>query len=183
LAVSYALYQMSWGILLVAVPVLVSRELGGGPAGDAVTGTLWGVSGTAGALGALLAGHLRTLDRERLVITAGTLATAVAIYPISASLGLAGLGIGLALIGLLTGPVDVGVLTLRQRATDPDRLGRVLAISMSLNLSGLPLGSALAGWIVMHSLDAAFAIAAVTSALSALAIHVLVPAQAGRSRA
>jgi MFS family permease len=173
LALSCALYQVSWGILLVAVPVVVMREVGAGPTADTLTGTLWAVAGTAAALGALLAGSLRTRGRERLLIGAGALATAAAMYP--AGLGLAGLGIGVTLAGFLSGPVDVGVLTLRQRATDPDRLGRVLAISMSLNMSGLPLGSAIAGWVVAQSLAAALAMAAAAAVLAAVAVVVLVP--------
>jgi len=173
LALCYALYQVSWGILLVAVPVVVMRELGAGPTADTVIGTLWAVAGTAGAVGALLAGSLRTHGRERLLIAASALATAAAMYP--AGLGLAGLALGLTLAGFLSGPVDVGVLTLRPRATDPDRLGRVLAVSMSLNMSGLPLGSAIAGWVVAPSLAAAFAIAAAAALLSAAAMLVLVP--------
>jgi MFS family permease len=176
LAVSYALYQVSWGILVVAVPVLVTRELGLGGAADATTGILWAVSGIAGAVGALLAGSMRTSGREAEVIAASTLLTAVAIYPLGVSLGLAGLAIGLALAGFLAGPADVGLLTLRQRATDPDRLGRVLAVSMSFNMSGLPLGSALAGHVVPYSLNASMLAAAAAALLAGAAALMLVRA-------
>jgi len=40
LAIAYALYQASWGIPLVAVPVLVIRELGTGPTSDSGVGAL-----------------------------------------------------------------------------------------------------------------------------------------------
>ena len=83
---------------------------------------------------------------------------------------------GLALVGFFAGPVDVGVLSLRQRRTEPNWFGRVLAVSMSLNMSGLPLGSALGGLLVTHSLPMAFAVAAIASALSALSAYMLVPA-------
>ena len=59
-----------------------------------------------------------------------------------------GLAMGLMLIALAAGPIDVGLLTLRQRRTDPAELGRVLSVSMSLNLAGIPLGSALAGMLM-----------------------------------
>jgi MFS family permease len=176
LAISYALFQVSWGILVVAVPVVVMKELGAGAIADSVVGGLWAAAGLAGGLGALYAGHLSTVGRERQFIVIGTLATAVAIYPVSASFGLVGLAVGLVLAGLLEGAVDVGVLSLRQRRTDPDWLGRVLAVSMSFNMSGLPLGSALGGIIVVHSPALAFAIAAVASVLAAAAAHLLVPA-------
>jgi hypothetical protein len=92
--------------------------------------------------------------------------------------GLVGLGAGLALVGLLEGPIDVGVLTLRQRRADPGWLGRILTVSFSLNMAGLPIGSAIGGLIVTQSLSAAFVTAAVTSMVSALATYVLIPRQA-----
>ena len=177
LAISYALYQVSWGVLVVVVPVTVVYELGAGAIGDSVVGGLWAIAGIAGGLGALCTGYLRTIQRERQFIAIGALATAVAIYPISATLGLLGLTFGLALVGFFAGPVDVGVLSLRQRRTEPNWFGRVLAVSMSLNMSGLPLGSALGGLLVTHSLPMAFAVAAIASALSALSAYVLVPAR------
>ena len=82
---------------------------------------------------------------------------------------------GLAIAGCLAGPVDVGVLTLRQRVTDPAWLGRVLAVSMSLNMSGLPLGSALGGVLVEWSMPAAFAAAALAALLSAITAYALIP--------
>jgi hypothetical protein len=178
LAVSYALYQVSWGVLVVAVPVTVVHELGAGAVGDSVTGGLWAIAGVAGGLGALCTGHLRTTCRERQFIAIGALASAVAIYPVSMVLGLSGLTFGLALVGFFAGPVDVGVLSLRQRRTEASWFGRVLAVSMSFNMSGLPLGSALGGVLVTQSLPTTFAVAAVASALSGVAAYALVPARA-----
>jgi MFS family permease len=176
LAISYALFQVSLGILVVVVPVMVVRELGAGAVTDSVVGGMWAAAGLACGLGALYAGHLSTVGRERQFIAVGTLATAVAIWPVSASFGLVGLAVGLVLVGFLEGPIDVGVLSLRQRRTDPDWLGRVLAVSMSLNTSGLPLGSAIGGIVVVHSSALAFCIAAGASVLAAAAAYFLVPA-------
>jgi len=176
LAISYSLYQVSWGVLVVAVPVTVLHELGAGPIADSVTGGLWAIAGLAGAVGALCTGQLRTIQRERRFIVIGTLATAVAIYPISAILGLVGLTLGLALVGFFAGPIDVGLLSLRRRRTEASWFGRALAVSWSLNMSGLPLGSALAGLLVTQSLPTAFAVAAIASALSGVAAYALVPA-------
>lgn len=180
LAISYALFQVSWGILVVTVPVVVMKELGTGARADAVVGGLWAAAGLAGGLGALFAGHLRTVGRERQFIAFGALATAIAIFPVSASFGLVGLAIGLVLVGFVEGPVDVGVLSLRQRRTDPGWLGRVLAVSMSFNMSGLPLGSAIGGIVVVYSPSLAFAIAALASILAAAATYALVPARSER---
>ncbi len=169
LSVAYALYQVGWGILLVAVPVFVMRAAGGGARSDVLVGALWALSGVAGGVGALLAGHCGAPGRERAMMALGMLLTPLAIYPLSVSFGLPGLGIGLALVGFMAGPVDVGVLTLRQRRTEPGWLGRVMAVSMSLNLSGAPIGSALGGALLTWSVPGSFAVAALACLAGAVA--------------
>jgi predicted MFS family arabinose efflux permease len=103
----------------------------------------------------------------------GMLVTAAAAWPFAAEFGLIGLAFGMMLVGAAAGPIDVGVLTLRQRRTDPAELGRVLSVSMSLNMSGGPLGSAIAGALVTWSLSATFALAALASVLAACAVAMI----------
>jgi hypothetical protein len=103
------------------------------------------------------------------------LAAAATIFPIGAGVGLLGMGVGLALVGFLAGPIDVGVLTLRQRRTDPAWLGRVMAVSMSLNLSGLPIGSAPGGVLCGWWLPGAFGVAAGACVVAAMAAWWLLP--------
>lgn len=167
LAFSYSLYQVTWGVLVVAVPVFAIHAFTQSTA-DRVTGFLWAASGVAGGVGALAAGRLRTMGRERSVMAAGMIVTAIACWPLSA-LGFTGLLLGLMIVGAVSGPIDVGLLTLRQRRTDPAKLGRVLSISMSLNIAGFPIGSALAGLLVTQSLPLTFALAAAASVLSTAA--------------
>lgn len=168
LAISYSLYQLTWGVLVVVVPVFVTRHYSV-VAGSSLTGMLWTAMGLAGGIGALAAGHLRTTGRERHVMAAGMLVTAFAAWPIAAEFGLGGLAVGLMLAGVMSGPIDVALLTLRQRRTDPRQLGRVMSISMSLNLAGFPLGSAMAGMVVTKSLSAAFVLSGLAAAAGALA--------------
>jgi hypothetical protein len=177
LAGSYSLYQTAWGILLVAVPVFVQRELGPHGRSDFVVGLLWAGSGLAAGIGSLIAGKLLGIGRDREIICVGPFLTEAAIYPLSAHLGLFGLALGLTLTGFFSGPIDVGVLTLRQRRTDPAWLGRVLTVSMSLNLSGLPLGSAIGGWLVSGSLTLGFAFSACLSVAAGLLALLLIPAR------
>ena len=106
----------------------------------------------------------------------GMLVTAIAIFPVAASFGMTGLVVGLAITGMMAGPVDVALLTLRQRRTDQAWLGRVLAVSMSVNISGMPIGSALGGMLVARSMPAAFLVAALAAVLSAVASYLLIPA-------
>jgi MFS family permease len=172
LAVCYSLYEVGWGILIVAVPVFAARQFAGG-AGSAVAGLLWAGLGLVGGTAALVAGHCRTAGRERQVIAIGMLTTAVAAWPLAAEFGFSGLVLGLMLIGAAAGPIDVGVLTLRQRRTDPRELGRVLSVSISLNLSGGPIGSALAGVLVGRSYSGTFMVAAIAAALAATAVGLI----------
>ena len=162
LALSYALHMMTVGMLIVAVPTVVA-EFHPDRLGDLITGLLWACAGVAGGVGALAAGHYRTAERERLIMAAGMIVTGLAVWPVAASFGVTGLAIGLLFVGGAGGPIDVALLTLRQRRTQPDRLAQVLSVSMSLNLLGLPIGSALAGAMITTSPAATFAVAALTS--------------------
>ncbi len=173
LAVCFSLYQITWGALIVLVPVVTARHFGAAT-GEWMAGLLWAGSGAVGVIGALVIGQVRALGRERQVMALGMAVTAVAIGPIAGMLGVTGLALGLMLIALAAGPVDVSLLTLRQRRTDPAELGRVLSVSISLNLAGVPLGTALAGMLIPWSLPGTFAIAALASVLAAAAVA-LVP--------
>jgi MFS family permease len=175
LALSYSLYQASWGILVVVVPVMVIHRLGSGPAADTAVGVLWAAAGVAGGAGALCAGYARTDGRERRFLVGGMFATALAIGAIAFLPGMTGSALGLVLVGLFAGPVDIAVLSLRQRRADPGQLGRVMAVSMGLNMSGLPLGSALGGMLVGDSPSTALLAAALASVLAALSARHMIP--------
>jgi predicted MFS family arabinose efflux permease len=176
LALGYALNLVTWGILVVVVPVALARHY---PPGtwESVSGALWAGAGVAGAAGALAAGRTVRPGREVATMALCMAATALAVWPLAALGGVAGLGLGLALTGLLAGPIDVSVLTLRQRRTDPALLGRVMAVSMSLNLAGFPIGAAMGGMLAAWSLPAAFAVAALASLLAAATTYRLIPDQ------
>jgi predicted MFS family arabinose efflux permease len=181
LAISYGLYQVAWGALIVLVPVVAARHFGA-TKGEWTAGLLWAGSGAVGVVGALVIGQVRVLGRERQVMALGMVFTAVAIMPITAAFGIAGLAVGLMLIALAAGPVDVGLLTLRQRRTDAAELGRVLSVSISLNVAGVPVGAALAGMLIPWSLPATFAVAALASLLGAATVA-LVPQRDPSGRA
>lgn len=164
LVVSYGLYQVAWGVLVVAVPTVT---------GSARAGLLWGAAGLAGIVGALIVGHVLRPGRERAAMIVGIAVTAVA--AVVAIGGIVGLAVGLVVVGLVSGLVNVGLLTLRQRRTDPGKLGRVLAVSISLNVLGMPIGSAVGGFVVERSSALAFVVAGVAAALGAVAVWVMVP--------
>ena len=106
LAVVYSLYEISWGMLVVVVPVFAAREFAGG-AGAAVAGLLWAGLGLVGGIAALIAGHRSTAGRERKVMALGMLATAMAVWPLGTEFGLIGLVVGMMVVGAAAGPIDV----------------------------------------------------------------------------
>jgi len=83
----------------------------------------------------------------------------------------------MAIIGLVNGPMDVAMFTLRQRRTDSAWLGRAFAVSMSFNFAGFPVGSAIAGALAGRSIEAAIVLGIVASLLAALFAVRLIPAR------
>ena len=73
-----------------------------------------------------------------------TVATAILLWPGS----LMPIALSMAVGGLLNGPMDIAMFTMRQRCTDPAWMGRAFTVSMNLNFSGFPIGAALAGIMV-----------------------------------
>jgi hypothetical protein len=84
-------------------------------------------------------------------------------------LGVALLFVQSLLLGVLWGPVDIALFTVRQRRTDPAWMGRAFAVSMAFNFVGLPVGAALAGLLAEQSLEAAIVILGVGGAIGAAA--------------
>jgi MFS family permease len=174
LALTLATFNLSWGILAIAVPVLVLDRFHQGPA---TVGFIWGAMGAGGLVSALIAGRMSTRGRERHLMFGAILvnAGAIAVLPFATALPVV-LAV-IVVIGLANGPFDIGLFTLRQRRTDPAWFGRAFAVSMSVNWIGAPIGSALAGPLIGWSLNVALW-AAVAATLAAAVFPLLaVPAR------
>jgi MFS family permease len=152
MAFTLSLLNLGWGILDIAVPVILLGRLHQGPA---VVGYLWGALGAAGLVSALLAGRVPTQGRERQIMLGGILLTAAAMASIPFATNVAAIAIALIVMGGANGPFDISFFTLRQRRTPPAWFGRAFAVSMSLNFVGTPIGSALAGTLIGRSVDVA----------------------------
>ena len=180
LSLCTTLYNAAWGALTILVPVVARAALG--PRGDAAAGLFWTLVGAAGLVASLTAGRLPVAGNERRFLAIGLAITALAIFPLAAFGGLAGLALAMAFIGLVAGPVDVALITLRQRRTSPAWFSRILVLSMSLNVAGMPVGAAIAGQLVRFSLPLTFAAAALAS-LAATAAVALIPPEAPKADA
>src|SRR5438094_4464415 len=174
LALTLSTYNLSWGVLTIAVPVLVLGRLHQGPA---TVGLIWGAMGAAGLVSALLTGRISTHGRERQLMVAAIVvsAAAMALLPFAGAVSI--VIAALVIVGMANGPFDVVLFTLRQRRTAPAWFGRAFATSMSVNWIGSPIGSALAGPVIAWSLDAALWAAVAIALFSALFPIVAVPAR------
>jgi hypothetical protein len=73
------------------------------------------------------------------------------------------------LMGLLAGPMDIALFTVRQRRTEPAWMGRAFAVSMAFNFLGVPIGAAVAGILAEGSIELAILTLGVGGALAAAA--------------
>lgn len=163
--------NIPFGVLTVALPVMILREFHWGADG---VGLLWSAAGMATVIAGLVAGRINTEGRERRIIVGGLVLAALGCLSILMQSPVA-LFAGMVLFGLAGGPIDIGLFALRQRRTDPRWFGRIFAVSMSLNFAGMPVGSALAGPIVERSIPLALVVAVVISAIGCLIPLVVIP--------
>ena len=159
LGFSVSAVNLSSGMTTIVVPLIVLDRLHQGPA---AVGAVFAVLGLGGAVAAVLFGRINSAGRERRMLVLPMLGSALALVlllpaadptPTAGALGL--VIASMALIGLLNGPQDIGLFTLRQRRTDPAWMGRAFAVSMNFNFAGFPIGSAVAGWLGSRSIESA----------------------------
>jgi MFS family permease len=189
LGFSISTLNLAGGVGSIAIPLLVLRQLG---FGDLTVGLAFAVSGLTGMVSAVAFGRMDTRGREwpLLVVPMVLIAPALALMlPIAASapagapgaidplVGIALLIASQALFGLLSGPLDIALFTVRQRRTDPAIMGRAFAVSMAANFLGYPIGSAIAGGLASVSLAWPIWLGVGSCLLAALFAAVLVPAR------
>ncbi|HEX8995887.1 MAG TPA: MFS transporter [Ktedonobacterales bacterium] len=172
--ITMVLCNLGFGVVNLALPVLVLRQFHWGA--DAV-GSLWAVAGLATVVAGLAAGRINTEGRERLMVGAGMAVAAASAALLAVAGSAPALVVGMALTGISSAPIDLGLFALRQRRTDPAWFGRVIAVSMSLNFAGMPIGSALAGPIVDRSVPLALAFGALLSLLAGVVAFIVIPRQ------
>ena len=165
------------GMTSIIVPLIVINRFG---LSEAVVGFVFAASGVSGVASAFAFGRLNTRGREWALLVLPSIAFIptvallfVAAKQISIATGVAVLVFEMVLVGLLAGPIDIALFTVRQRRTDPAWMGRAFAVSMAFNYLGMPVGAALAGVLAERSIEMAIltlgvggaAVAAVTAAL------------------
>ena len=187
LGVSVSVLNLTGGMTTIVVPLIVLHQLG---ANEALVGVMFAISGVSGMVSALVFGRIDTRGREwvMLVLPPFGYAAAVAlILPVALAgpvgspgaldplLGLGLIGTAQFLVGLVNGPLDIALFTVRQRRTDPSWLGRAFAISMGFNFVGFPIGAALTGVIAATSLGGAVMLGIGACVASGILAAVLIP--------
>ena len=186
LGFSISTLNIAGGVSTIAIPLLVLRQLG---YSEAVVGLAFAVAGVTGMVSSAFFGRFDTRGREwrLLVVPMALTAPAIALLlPVAAAqpLGIDPV-VGIVLIlasqagfGLLNGPLDIALFTVRQRRTDPTIMGRAFAVSMAANFVGYPIGSAIAGVLAATSLIAPIWLGIVACALATVFAAVLIPQRA-----
>jgi MFS family permease len=172
------------GMTTIVLPLIVLTRFG---LDETVVGLVFAASGISGMASALLFGRMDTRGREWSLLVWPT----VGLVPIMGILLLAAgqahfvaLGVALLvleslLLGVLAGPMDIALFTVRQRRTDPAWMGRAFSVSMAFNFLGVPIGAALAGVLAEGSIELAILTLGVGGALLAAASAAfLVPREA-----
>lgn len=180
LGFAITLTNLAHGMTSIIIPLIVIGRFG---LSEAVVGLVFAASGLSGVASAFLFGRVDTRNREWALLTVPLvlMIPVVAILLVAAGQASMPIGLGLLfiemlLVGVLLGPMDVALFTVRQRRTDPAWMGRAFAVSMAFNYVGMPVGAALAGLLADGSIEAAIAILGVGgSVLAAGASAFLVP--------
>jgi len=112
--------------------------------------------GFASLIAVIVWGRLRTQGIERQLLSWPQFGFAGGLLLIVLAPNLWVVALAMVVFGVVVGPLDIALFTVRQRRTDPAWMGRAFAVSMMLNYSGVPVGSALAGPLIAWSLSGSF---------------------------
>lgn len=183
LGFSVALANLAHGMTTIVLPLIILERFG---LSEAVVGLAFAVSGITGMISAFSFGRIDTRGREwtMLVIPSIILVPTVGLLLVAAGQPALPIGLGLvmlemAVVGILLGPMDIALFTVRQRRTDSAWMGRAFAVSMAFNYVGMPIGAALAGVLAASSIEAAIVVLGLGGALAGMVATVTLVPRAG----
>ena len=171
LGFAITLGNLAHGMTTIVLPLIVLKRLG---LGEEMVGLVFAASGISGMASSFVFGRMDSRGREwsMLVWPMLALVPTVALLLVAAGQASVPLGLGvlfleMLLVGLLVGPMDIALFTVRQRRTERAWMGRAFAVSMAFNFMGMPVGAALAGLLADTSLEAAILLLGVGGSLAA----------------
>ena len=174
MGLSLTTLNLGGGMVSIIVPLVILNRL---HLGESAVGLVFAVQGVVGVVTGLLAGRVDTRGREVQLFAGpmGGYAPALAVLLIP---GIGPIVLSMAIMGVINGPMDVAMFTLRQRRTDPAWMGRAFAISMAFNFAGFPVGAALAGWLASFSIETAIVVGVIAAAAGTVMAWTLIPREA-----
>lgn len=172
--------NLAHGMTSIVLPLIVLERFG---YSEAMVGLVFAASGISGVASSLLFGRMDTRGREWTLLVWPMVALIPTIALLLVAVAQASVVVGLAIVfaemlilGLLLGPMDIALFTVRQRRTDPAWMGRAFAVSMAFNYLGVPVGAALGGILADRSIESAIVILGLGGAvMSAAAAAFMVP--------
>jgi MFS family permease len=169
--------NLAHGMTSIVLPLIILERF---ELNEAMVGLVFAASGVSGMASAFLFGRMDTRGREwpLLVWPMLALVPTVALLLVALAQGSVVLGVALLfaemlLVGLLVGPMDIALFTVRQRRTDPAWMGRAFAVSMAFNYLGVPVGAALGGILADQSIEAAIVVLGIGGAIASVAAAAL----------
>jgi len=155
LGLAMSMLNVGTGVLTIAIPIIVLEQL---HASASFVGLIWAFAGVCGMVTAFIFGRMDSRGREKGWLVWSVIGCGVAMALLLVNTSLAALFIVMGINGVLNGPLDIALFTLRQRRTDPAWMGRAFAVSASFNFIGYPIGTAIAGVFVVQSFEATIAL-------------------------
>jgi predicted MFS family arabinose efflux permease len=181
LGFSISALNIAGGMITIVIPLIVLERL---RAGEALVGVVFAISGVTGMVSAFWFGRQDTRGREwqLLVIPMLLVGPTLAILLVAAgaadpTVGLIAAALAMGGYGLLQGPADIALFTVRQRRTDPAWMGRAFAVSMAFNFLGYPTGAAIAGVLAATSIESSIIVGVAAALLAAGLAATMIPRQ------
>lgn len=183
LGFAISLINVAGGMVTIVLPLIVLDRLA---QGELVVGLIFALTGVSGMASAFAFGRMDTRGREWSMLVWPMLVAAPVMALLLPAAMTSVIAVGVVLLcvhslamGVLYGPSDIALFTVRQRRTDPGWLGRAFAVSMAVNYMGVPIGAGVAGILAAQSLELAIVVLGIGASLAATASAAfLIPRQA-----
>ncbi len=170
IAVSISLANLSEGVLLICLPLLLLPV-----AGSAGVGLIWGTT-ALGSIGwsLVMPAVLRRFPGKDVYI-AGFVLWGAGLLILMSVHRYAVFFLGALVLGAAFTAVNFPIWNLRQQRTHAAVFARVVAVSMSLNSIGSPVGTMIAGLMAVHELRLTMFLGIVVVAIGAVTAWMMIP--------
>lgn len=154
------------GPVLVGIPVLAKDRL---PEGAAAFGMLMAAFAIGNLIGALASGAIRLKPGNIGMVSTAVIGVFGVGMAVLGSIGSTWEGMAiLCALGIMNGYIGVVLITLLQKSTPPEMMGRLMSIVMIAGMGLVPVSQALAGFLLKVSFEGVFAVCGALIVLIAL---------------